>query len=79
MTGYTLEINTEYGSVKVESCDFAYLKDVQQALELVHLDAEKAARAQMNELANKLFEAEVRSVKKPAKKRGRPVGSRNKK
>ena len=82
MTSYILEINTSYGSVKVESFDFSYLQDVQKALELVHLNAEKAEkaeRAQINELANKLFDAEVRAIKQPAKKRGRPAGSRNKK
>ena len=76
MNMYELKIATSFGAIHVEAADFDYLKDVKEALDMVHLQADKAEKAQINSLINGLFDAEVK--KQPAKKRDRPVGSTNK-
>jgi len=78
MNMYELKIATAFGAVHVESADFNYLKDVKEALDAVQAKADKSQKDEMNILVRNLFDFEVEKTKKPAKKRGRPVGSTNK-
>jgi hypothetical protein len=73
---YKLTIDTSHGSVTVESDSFSYLKDVQEALHVVHEKADLTEKNAIHSLIDGLFDAEIK--KQPAKKRGRPVGSTNK-
>ena len=66
---YRLDINSYGGSINVQSGEFAFLVDVQEAV--------KAVVQKHNVLTGP--KAIPVNLVKPASKRGRPAGSRNKK
>jgi len=79
MKMYELKIVTSFGVIHIESDNFDYIKDVKESLDVVQSKADKSQKDQMNSLVRNLFDVEVQKMKAPAKKRGRPAGSRNKK
>lgn len=78
MNMYSLKIDTSFGIVTVESDSFSYLKRIQEAVDIAIENCGKDEHEKINQVINSLFDAEVKKMKAPAKKRGRPVGSVNK-
>lgn len=76
---YKLEITNYMATVTIQSCDFEYLSVIRSAIDKAHVQAEGAIKTEVENLANHFLDQELAATKKPAKKRGRPAGSRNKK
>ena len=70
---YKLEIDNWLATVTIQSTDFAYISDIEAAVNVVR--AKHEANREKDYLISKTM---ATPVKQPAKKRGRPAGSTNK-
>lgn len=82
---YKLEIRSYIGRIEVGSNDFEFIADIQKAIDVVmkkhDASFQPVGGLGISGLEQTLseFDTEYKKISKPAKKRGRPVGSRNKK
>jgi hypothetical protein len=65
-------------SIDITGSDFNYVVALQKAIKETQENRIGQIRKEMMIFADKLLDDEVRAVKPPAKKRGRPVGSKSK-